>query len=244
MLYTLDMSKILLKSQEKILEMLSGKIDEFYLTGGTALSLFYFHHRLSGDLDFFTRKFDRGRIVKIVEGLSTGIEKPIELIGQQMRKNKARMLVYRIIFDKKESLRIDFVEDFLKFIKPVKVINGIGVLSLEDIYLRKLYAVTGFLQTIDSIEHKEMAGGRQEAKDFYDLYCLSQIFMRLSDFAAKYCDSTQQETLVRWFRTYDRLRSKTGLLELKVKKKIDYRELELHFKKEIDNLLERELRYL
>ena len=244
MLYTLGMSKTLLKYQEKILKALSDRIDDFYLTGGTALSLFYFHHRLSEDLDFFTQKFDRGRIVKIIEELSTELEKSIELIGQQMRKKKARMLVYRIPFDKKGVLKVDFVEDFLKFIKPVKVINGIGVLSLEDIYLRKLYAITGFVPTTDSVGHKEMVEGRQEAKDFYDLYCLSHIFMRLSDFAVKYCDSTRQEALIRWFRTYGRLELKTGLLELKVEKKIDYRELERHFKKEIDNLLEKELKGL
>ncbi|MBI3956224.1 nucleotidyl transferase AbiEii/AbiGii toxin family protein [Candidatus Gottesmanbacteria bacterium] len=27
----------------------------YYLTGGTALSEFYLHHRLSEDIDFFTR---------------------------------------------------------------------------------------------------------------------------------------------------------------------------------------------
>lgn len=30
--------------------------DYFYFTGGTALSIFYFQHRLSEDLDFFTEK--------------------------------------------------------------------------------------------------------------------------------------------------------------------------------------------
>jgi hypothetical protein len=30
--------------------------DRFFLTGGTALSVFYLHHRQSNDLDFFTLK--------------------------------------------------------------------------------------------------------------------------------------------------------------------------------------------
>lgn len=47
---------VLLPIQRKVLTEL-GKIDEiafFYLTGGTALSEFYFAHRRSYDLDFFT----------------------------------------------------------------------------------------------------------------------------------------------------------------------------------------------
>lgn len=30
--------------------------DNFFLTGGTALAVFYLHHRRSNDLDFFTLK--------------------------------------------------------------------------------------------------------------------------------------------------------------------------------------------
>ena len=47
--------KVLYPAQDKILNAI-GEVfgDAFYLTGGTALSRFYFHHRLSEDLDLFT----------------------------------------------------------------------------------------------------------------------------------------------------------------------------------------------
>ena len=36
--------------QKEVLRALSGRVNEFYLAGGTALSLFYFRHRLSVEL--------------------------------------------------------------------------------------------------------------------------------------------------------------------------------------------------
>ena len=57
MLYTLCMNKRIVSCQKTVLKALSGRMDNFYLAGGTALSLFYFQHRLSVDLDFFTQNF-------------------------------------------------------------------------------------------------------------------------------------------------------------------------------------------
>ena len=127
--------------QEKVLKILADKIDGFYLAGGTALSNFYFQHRDSEDLDFFTNKFEKSEITGIVEGLSKKLQRPIKLLKQQMRKNLVKMMVFSIEFTKKLKLKIDFVEDYVKLIKRPRNINGINVMSLEDIYLRKIYAV-------------------------------------------------------------------------------------------------------
>ena len=43
--------KILYPMQDEIFSMMES--DKFYLTGGTCLSRFYYHHRYSDDLDFF-----------------------------------------------------------------------------------------------------------------------------------------------------------------------------------------------
>lgn len=51
------MPSILSKNQQDVLSILSKEsvvIDNFYLTGGTALAEFYLHHRQSEDLDFFS----------------------------------------------------------------------------------------------------------------------------------------------------------------------------------------------
>lgn len=65
--------------------------------------------------------------------------------------------------------------------------------------------------------------------------------MNLSDFVSKYCNGAIKEALIRWFRTYDRMEIKSGLLDLKIKKRIDYKKIEEHFKKEINRLIEKEV---
>lgn len=239
-MYIMAMKRIM-EYQEKALKILAGKLGGFYLGGGTALSWYYFHHRQSLDLDFFTADFQKSVISGVIKGLAEELKQRIELVAEQNKKDMVRIAVYMVRFGKKEQLKIDFVEDLLKAIKPPRVVNGIPVLSLEDIYLRKIYAATGTIQTLDDIGRKKTSGGRQEAKDFYDLYCLSSIFVPLYKFADKYCDAVRKEALVRWFRTYDRLSIKSGLLELVINQVADYRLMERHFKQEIDKLLEKEV---
>jgi len=50
---------ILNPDQELILKVLAHEklfVKNFYLTGGTALSEYYLHHRISEDLDFFSER--------------------------------------------------------------------------------------------------------------------------------------------------------------------------------------------
>jgi predicted nucleotidyltransferase len=56
--------------EERVLKALADRLDEFYLVGGTALSLYYFHHRESFDLDFFSQEFDLLRTRRIIDFLS------------------------------------------------------------------------------------------------------------------------------------------------------------------------------
>lgn len=226
----------IVKLQDKILNLLANKIDDFYLAGGTALSKYYFHHRISYDIDFFTKFYSKKRIDEIVNYLKEKTKKEIELKFQQTKKGKTKMATYYI-----SELKIDFVEDEIRLLKPLKNFNGIYVLSLEDIYLRKIYAICGIAETINNIGRKKFIVKREEAKDFYDLYCLSEIFMNLSDFIHQYCDQTTKESLITWFRTYNRMDIISGLLDLSVKKRLDYKKIEQHFKREIDAIIEREI---
>jgi hypothetical protein len=114
-------------------------------------------------------------------------------------------------------------------------------MSLEDIYMRKLYAVAGYIARSDDIGRTAPIGGRIEAKDFYDLYYLSHTFIPLAGFVKKYCNPVIIEGLIRWFRTYDRMKMMDGILEIKTDKKIDYKKMERHFKEEIDKIIEKEI---
>ena len=233
--------KRILRYQQTVLKALSGKIDNFYLAGGTALSLFYFQHRLSVDLDFFTSQFSPLEVKRVIEVLRNALNVEIKLIGQTLKKNTAKMMVYNVYFTDTEILKIDFVEDATKLIRKPKVVDGINVLSLEDIYIRKIFALSGFIKTVDEAGHMKFAGGRFDAKDFYDVYFLSHTFIPLSKFASKYCNATIVESLIRWFRTFDRMEMINGILTLVTDKKVDYKNLEKHFKKEIDKIIERYL---
>jgi len=226
-----------LELRNRVLEILSGKLDGFYLAGGTALSLFYFQHRESFDLDFFTDQFNKVRIQKIAEYIKDSLKKPVDLAGENISDETAKMQAYYVPAEKKTSLKIDFVEDFFDLIKPLTVADGIPVLSLEDIYFRKILAIGGSFRQENSAGKEFFVGGRQEAKDFFDLYHLSTTFMPLSEFVQKYCDAIMTESIIVWHRSYDRITIRTGLIDIITSHVSDYREMERHFKKEIDAII-------
>ena len=221
-----------------VLPFLKDKVDDFYLAGGTALSMFYYEHRESFDLDFFTKWYSQQRILKIVDTLKKDSTWQIELVSEQNKKDFIGVAIYMIYIDQEKKCKLDFVEDYIEPIHPLKRLDGINILSLEDIYLRKIYTIAGHVSTVNDIGQRVVLGGRQEAKDFYDIYCMSTITMPLSEFVSRHCNDTLKEGVVRWYHTYDRMEMKTGLLELITKTEPDYRLIENHFKKEIDKILE------
>lgn len=124
--------------------------DMFYWTGGTLLSVYYFQHRLSYDLDFFSeRRFSFGQI---------------DQLAQQIKKEaRFRDMTYRKVFDRYEfmytngeTLRIEFVwyNHDKKTLRPRKKLLGIQIDSLEDIAANKLISLMD----------------RSETKDLLDLY--------------------------------------------------------------------------
>ena len=221
-----------------VLPFIKGKVDDFYLAGGTALSMFYYEHRESDDLDFFTQEYSKERVIKVIDNLQKDSGWTIEPLSEQNKKDLIRLAIYRINISEEQKCKIDFVEDDVEFLHPLKRVEGISILSLEDIYLRKIYAMAGHIPALNEIGQKVVLGGRQEAKDFYDLYCLSTITVPLSKFVTHYCTDTIKEGVVRWYQTYDRMEMKTGLLDLLTKTKPDYPSIEKHFKKEINRLLQ------
>ena len=235
------MDKKIVKYQKDVLRVLSGRVGNFYLAGGTALSLFYFQHRLSVDLDFFARDFVYSDIKRIVAYLKNTLNKKIALKGQSLKEKTAKIVVYNVHFTAKDMLKIDFVEDTVDLLKEPKLVDGIRVLSLEDIYLRKLYALVGMFKAADETGRDKFIGGRTDAKDFYDVYFLSHTFMSLSEFVAKYCDHAIMEAIVRWFRTFDRMCMMDGILTLTANKTVDYKSIERHFKAEVNKIIEYEI---
>lgn len=235
------MNKDLKNHQLHILKSLADQIDDFYLVGGTALSLFYFDHRESEDLDFFTKSFSPARVVQVVDYLKSQLPAAVELkVDNLSETNQIKVMVYNVQMENR-IIKIDFVEDVYDLINPFLRRDGINILSVEDIYLKKIFAVGGFATGLNEVGQIKFEGGRQKAKDLFDLYYLSKKFLSLSEFVGQYCDQPRKEGIIRWFRKFDRLEMKIDLIDIKTKENIEFRDIDKHFQEEVDKILLEEI---
>ncbi|MFH0881342.1 MAG: nucleotidyl transferase AbiEii/AbiGii toxin family protein [Lentisphaerota bacterium] len=229
---------------ELALGALVGKVEPFYLTGGTALANFHFQHRLSVDLDFFAPAIDEEAVARIITALNSEFVVTAELVKRVDRTGRAMLRIF--VLDLSEhQLKVDFVQDPASLSRPVQVINGVPVMALRDIYIHKLLAISGVVPRLDEIG-RIMPTGRQEAKDLYDLYCLSTLHRPLADFIAEAMPEANIRAIVRWYRTFDRMDIITALLELidysgQGVLSVDTRAVLGHFEKQIEALIRREI---
>jgi len=125
--------------------------DSYYLTGGTALSEFYFQHRLSEDFDFFSEE-------PIVE---KDILYWVKEISQQLKieeveyKNLRGQLTFFFHFPQ-SVVKVDFAQYPFPHVGIFKNYHTLRIASLLDIGVNKLQAI----QT------------RKRGRDFFDLYYL------------------------------------------------------------------------
>jgi hypothetical protein len=130
--------------------------DAFFLTGGTALSVFYLGHRVSDDIDLFTREpLDLPAVTDIILRPWVG-----EIIVAARESSFVSVFI--------RNVKVDFVVDHLAELeeRPVANLNSGGRLtvnSLEAIAANKLTTLLG----------------RVEPKDFIDFYFLKKEFPRL-----------------------------------------------------------------
>ena len=149
-------------------------LNDFYLVGGTALALHY-GHRISVDLDFFTEKeFDTSILI------DTFKEKyKLDILSQA--KNT---LTLNIRF-----VKTDFIRHNYPLLNPFQEIEGIKLLSVEDIAAMKLNSTMN----------------RGSKKDFYDIYELLNHFdlEELISFHASKYDFTSQLILLKSLVYFD-----------------------------------------
>ena len=145
------MKKPLTKLQEEVLKSFFtqpiGK--SYFLTGGTALSGFYFYHRESIDLDLFTfETIEIEPIRQLFEDIATKVHLSLD--------HRVATEGYHKFFltGKKQELKIDLVKDQNVHFGDTATFGNIRVDSIENIGSNKITAIFG----------------RTEAKDFIDLY--------------------------------------------------------------------------
>jgi len=123
----------------------------FYLTGGTALARYYFHHRESFDLDLFTH--DQGLDFSALSRLMLDLGERLGLVVKQ-QVTVETFLQFIFQNEKGENLKVDFVKDIIVHFGKVLSRGNVRIDSLENIASNKILAVFG----------------RTEPKDFIDLY--------------------------------------------------------------------------
>jgi len=134
--------------QDKVLEIVSKLPVGFYLTGGTALSRAYLHHRYSDDLDFFVNHIPnfKSQVNTIIKALAN-LDQPIDISVAD--DGFARIFV----FDGGISLKLDFVND-------VPFREGTPIIT-------PLFVRTDNLNNI--LSNKVTALGRYSTKDVVDI---------------------------------------------------------------------------
>lgn len=120
--------------------------DDFYLVGGTGLSL-QIGHRISVDIDLFTRKnFEAQQFLEHVE-------KEYGFMLQYMHHNTLKGFI--------DNVFVDIIRHDYNFVKEPVICEGIKLLSKEDIAAMKVNAI---------------CGNGTRAKDFVDIYFLLKDF--------------------------------------------------------------------
>lgn len=122
--------------------------ETFYFGGGTALSVFYFDHRYSVDLDFFAEKeFDKDVVIKFINVLS------IQL-GTSVKMTKKEMVMWFELSKNNETLKVDFINFPYPRVDKGLSYQGIEIDSIKDIGANKLI----------------LLNLSEEPKDYVDLY--------------------------------------------------------------------------
>lgn len=142
------------------------------LAGGTALARFYLGHRVSYDLDFFVEEEfnpDRlhGRLARLGVHLSdVHTVVPGGTYAAQLHGYAKTSHGYPV--------KISFVEDFLAGSFETVSINGILTEEVRGLYHRKLRTITGAGSAQTQTGAPTNIGGRQTARDIFDIYVLSR----------------------------------------------------------------------
>ena len=147
------MSKILREAHLNILKKLPDFVrEEYVFSGGTALAEYYFHHRLSDDIDLFALKKD-------ATIHADALCHAVSSIGDMFyEKTHGRFLFS--VKSCEEVIKLDFCPlYFPRLNEPMRLKDGYLVDSLDDIAANKILALCG----------------RNEPKDFIDIYFFNKI---------------------------------------------------------------------
>ncbi|HDQ25707.1 MAG TPA: hypothetical protein ENN43_03055 [bacterium] len=138
--------------QDKVLAALEKSGTPFYLTGGTALSRFYFNHRYSDDLDFFVN--DDAKFHDYLNSAFTAIKHAGVEFSVKMNDDRFA----RIIAE--GDLKVEFVNDIPFYLgEPVKIKDApfSRIDNLMNILANKITAFKDRDEVKDIVDIREIA---------------------------------------------------------------------------------------
>ena len=231
------MDKRIRDMQVKVLDLFKKCPGKFSLAGGTALELFYLHHRFSKDLDFFSTQYEKKEINAIVSTLAENIKSNIKLKDEFSAGNMASVSFYEIpVKGSSAPLKLDFVEDVIIRKPGIVKFKGIPVYGAESIYHQKICAIAGTNLRIDAAG-REMISGRNEVRDVIDLFYLSKKITPLGVFLSK-MPPAQQRGMVKWYRSFSRQDFKIDFLDYEIyDKKLDAVSIIRYLEEEINEFM-------
>ena len=156
-----DRISVLTQTQQRFLQTFfetQTSEEPFYLSGGTALAGYYLEHRYSDDLDFFTRDrgslepaFHRERVERAAAAAGVSFQ------GPERRGDHVRYVISGDNDAEHPLLKVELVLDTPPYFGSPRNFSGVFVDDLLAIAVNKVTAL-----------------GREEPKDYVDLYQIIQ----------------------------------------------------------------------
>lgn len=127
-------------------------LNNFYLSGGTALSSWYLHHRESYDLDFFSdRSFDGERIAHWIKQQEKKLEYQALTVNDDFG-----FYTFFFRYPDNSRFKVDFSHYTSKRLTKGMVWNGLEIDSMYEIAVNKTHTICT----------------HPRERDYIDLYCI------------------------------------------------------------------------
>jgi hypothetical protein len=178
----------LCKAQNQILDLIFSHGEELFgrntetliLAGGTALSRGYLNHRISYDLDFFVADpFSTEALWQKLASIG------LPLVGSPIVDTSGNFAtqIHLTAQIGSQIVKLSVVEDlFSGMFETKEMAGGWRTEEISGLYHRKIRTISGTGKAISLTGAPVPKGGRQQARDLFDLCVLSQRIENVADF--------------------------------------------------------------
>ena len=160
------------KAQDEILTRIMNSEDspfpQIILAGGTALARYFLNHRISRDLEFLLPgNFDPAIVEKQFSNLGIPL---FDVTRIPSGRFVTQLHGWSQING--QRIKVSVIEDLFADLFDVAVIKKVRTEVIDGLYHRKLRTITGTGYSVNTIGQDQLQGGRQNARDIFDLYVL------------------------------------------------------------------------